>query len=672
MKKLFATALCALSVLCGYSQQTTGGIDYTNLDQSVRPGDDFFKYATGNWVKNHPQPPIYPMWGSFAKLADDNTNAVASMVQDIAREKHAAGSIEQKIGDLYNLSMDSVRRNREGAAPALAEVRKVQAINDRAELIRYMAHWHDDLLWGIGISADEKDASRNVVGIGQGGLSMGNRDYYTATDSATVKVREAAKQHCVNLFTLCGYSESDARARMNTLWDMESRMAQAWYSREQLRDPEANYHKMTVAELTKLCGGFDWAGYLRDYGYDQTTEVVLGQPEPIVLACKMLTEEPLENLKLMYEWQIISGASSYLSDDFINENFAFNQQLTGVAQMPERWRRSVDLVSGMLGDAVGQMFAERYFSPESKERMLEMIHNLQTVLGRRIMAQDWMSDETKKVALEKLNAYYVKVGYPDKWDDLSALVIDPAKSLYENVIAASRFYWQLNKEKKYNKPVDKTEWLMQPQMVNAYYLPTTNEICFPAGILQPPFFNPNADDAANYGAIGVVIAHEMTHGFDDQGRQYDKEGNLRQWWSDADVEAFKRPAQQMVDYFNTLWVIPGELRSNGSLCLGENIADHGGLNIAYEALQLAQEQHGKLPTENGFTPEQRFFLSFANVWASTTSPQMLQYLTMNDVHSADHLRVNGGVAQCSYWYDAFGIKPGDKLYVAPEDRVKIW
>lgn len=665
-----------MAVLCTFAQKPANdkgsGIDYRNLDTSVKPGDDFYRYATGNWVKQHPQPPIYPMWGSFTKLADDNTNSIASLVQTLADERHETGSVAQKIGDLYNLSMDSVRRNREGAEPVLREVRKIQALGSRKELIQYVAREHDNLFWNVYLAADQKDASRYVVYIAQGGLSIGNRDYYLLEDSATVAVRNAARQYAANLFRLCGYSDGEARQKMETVWRLERRMADAFYSKEQQRNPEANYHKMGLEELVQTCGGFDWRDYLRTYGYDLTTEVVLAQPEPVALGCRIMTEEPLEDLKTYYEWQTISSASYYLSDDFIEENFSFSQAISGAQQMPERWRRSVDLVSGLMGDAIGQMYVERYFSADSKARMLEMIHNFQTVLGRRIQAQDWMSDATKQVALDKLNAYYIKVGYPDRWDDLSALTINPGLSLYENILAAGKFYWVLGKSKKYNKPVDRNEWMMQPQMVNAYYNPTTNEICFPAGILQPPFFNPDADDAANYGAIGVVIAHEMTHGFDDQGRQYDKHGNLCQWWADEDITAFNRHAEQMVEYFDSLWVIPGEVRSNGRLCLGENLADHGGLNIAYEALQLAQQQHGRLPEENGFTPEQRFFLSYANVWASVRSEQIMRFLAMNDVHSADHLRVNGGVAQCGYWYEAFGIKPGDKMYVEPEKRVNIW
>ena len=671
MKKIILSAVCALLLLPAFAQYKSG-LHVENLDTSVNPGDNFFQYATGNWIKNNPQPPIYPMWGSFTKLDDDNTKAVAGIIQSISGRRNKPGTVEQKIGDLYNLAMDSVRRNREGAAPVMAEVNKIKTITTREELFKYLTREHDNLLWSLYIGVDDKNATEHIVSINQGGLSMGNRDYYLSKDPEVAKIRNAAITHYENLFKLCGYSPKQAKKFVKTIWKMETEIAKVSYSIEQMRDPEANYHKMSVEELSKTCHGFDWASYLRDYGYDKTTEVLLGQPEPVALACDMMMKEPLENLKLLYIFRAIKGGSPYLSDDFIAENFDFNRKISGAQEMTPRWQRSVDLVSSLLNDAVGQMYVKKYFSPEAKTRMLELVKNLQTALGERIKAQAWMSEDTKKVALDKLNAFYIKIGYPDKWEDLSKLIIDPKKSLYENVVEAGKFYFELDKQKNYNKPVDRDEWQMPAQMVNAYYNPTTNEICFPAGILQPPFFDIAADDAINYGAIGVVIGHEMTHGFDDQGSQYDKDGNLKTWWAESDVKAFKLATEQMAVYFDSLWVIPGELRSNGRQCLGENIADHGGLNIAYDALQMAQKKHGRLPDDNGFTPEQRFFLSFANVWAGVSSDQILRYLTINDVHSANHLRVNGGLSQCEYWYKAFDIKPGNKLYVDPKKRVNIW
>ena len=672
-KMIFLLAAAGLVVAsCGTKPAKYAGINYDYMYTEVRPGDDFAKYATGHWGDFNPQPPEYPQWGAFTKLADENTKTLASLIQEIAAKDNAKGSIAQKIGDLYNMAMDSVRLNADGAAPLKAHLAEIDALDSREALLHHCAVEHDNILFGMYVAADEKDSDNNIVSIGQGGLTLRNKEYYSSQDPQNVMVREATKEHMKNLFVLAGYDEAVAQEKVQRIWALETELAAAHYSMEEQRIPEKNYHKMTVDELTAVCAPFDWKTYLKDYRYDKTTEVDLGQPEPVAKACRLLMTAPLETLKDVYRWQIISGGSSLLSDDFIQENFEYSRKIYGTQEVTPRWKRAVSLVDGLMSDAVGQMYVEKYFPPEAKKEMLELVGNLQKSLGERIQAQEWMTDETKAKALDKLAAFTVKVGYPDKWDDLTPLVIDPSKSLYENARTASEFYWDLNYDKRYNKPVDKDEWLMPAQMVNAYYNPTTNEICFPAGILQPPFFDLKADAAANYGAIGVVIGHEMTHGFDDQGRLYTKEGNLENWWTDADAEAFKKPCDAMVEYFNTLWVIPDELHANGTLCLGENIADHGGLNIAFNAFQLWQKEHGRLKDDNGFTPEQRFFLSYANVWAGSTSDEMLRYLTMMDVHSVHFLRINGGLAQCDYWYDAFDIQPGDAYYVAPEDRVKVW
>ena len=675
MKKLvIMSAICAAVLAgCNDAQLKTTGLNYSNMDTTARPGDDFAKFATGHWIDNNPQPDMFPRWGSFTKLADDNTNQLAELIQGIAAQKNEPGTVAQKIGDLYNLCMDSTRLNAEGAAPLKPYIEKLRAIQTREDLYQLMFAEHDDLFFGIYNGADEKNSKMNALQIAQGGLSMGNRDYYLEDDPAIVKQREAFKEHIVNLQVLFGTDQAEATRKMEVLMRIETELAKVSRSMEELRNPELNYNKMTVAELSEK-SGFDWDAWLKGQGYDQTTEVIVGQVEPVIKGCQILKDADLNDIKDIYEIRWISGASSMLGDAFGDENFAYTQKLTGQKEQQPRWKRAVNRVDGTMGEAVGQLYVEKYFPAESKQRMKDLIANLQTVLGERIKAQTWMSEDTKQVALEKLNAFYVKVGYPDKWEDLSGLKVDPALSLYENMRNIGEFYWQLEKSKHYNTPVDRDEWGMTPQTVNAYYKPTTNEICFPAGILQPPFFSKDYDDAINYGAIGVVIGHEMTHGFDDQGRQYDKDGNLRQWWSDADVEAFNIPAEQLACYFDSLWVIPGELHSNGHQCLGENLADHGGLNIAFQALQLAKEHGSKtlLGDENGYTAEQRFFLAYANVWAGVCSEELLRRYAIMDVHSAGHLRINGGVAQCQYWYDAFGIMEGDALYVAPENRVNIW
>ena len=670
------SAICA-AALVGCQKpavEQTSGLDYTNLDTTARPGDDFARYATGHWIDNNPQPAMFPRWGSFTKLADDNTNQLAELIQGIAAQQNEVGTVAQKIGDLYNLAMDSTRLNAEGCQPLMPYLERLRSIQTREELYKLMFEEKDNLFFGIYNGADEKDSKNNALQLSQGGLSMGNRDYYLKDDEAIKKQREAFKEHIVNLQKLCGTPEEEAVKKMETLMRIQTEIAKVSKSMEELRIPEENYEKMTVAELTKRTG-FDWDMWLKGQGYDQTTEVIVGQIVPITKGCEILSKAPVQDLKDLYEIMWISGASSSLSDAFTDENFAYNQKVTGQKEQLPRWKRAVGRVDGIMGEAVGQLYVEKYFPAESKERMLTLVKDLQKSLGERIKAQTWMSDETKKVALEKLASFYVKIGYPDKWEDLSGLTVDPNLSLYENLRNISMFYWELDKKQHYNTPVDKDEWGMTPQTVNAYYNPTTNEICFPAGILQPPFFSKDWDDAANYGAIGVVIGHEMTHGFDDQGRQYDKDGNLRQWWSDADVEAFEVPAEQLAQYFDSLWVIPGELHSNGIQCLGENLADHGGLEIAFQALQYAKangSQSYMAEAENGFTPEQRFFLSYANVWAGVCSEELLRRYAIMDVHSAGHLRINGGVAQCSAWYDAFDVKEGDALYVAPENRVNIW
>lgn len=673
MKKAIIFSMCVLLLgACTGGVEKSPGINYDYMDTSVRPGDDFARYATGRWAALNPQPPEYPMWGTVTKVSDDNLKALDRLFRDIASADNKKGSIEQKIGDLYNMVMDSTRLNREGAAPLKAHIAEVDAISTREELLRRCAIEHDNLLFSLYVSADQKDSDNNIVCVSQSGLSLGNRDYYLSDDPQKVSVREAMKEHIRNLFILTGYPEEVAQKKMQQVWAIESSIAVPYYSMEKQRDTEANYHKIGVDSMTVLCGGFDWRGYLDNYRYDRTFEVDLGQPEPVAKACEILMTASLDDLKTLYQYQLISGASQVLSDDFSDENFSFNQKITGVQQKTPRWKIAESLVDGYMSDAVGQMFVERYFSKQAKDEMLEMVSNLKAALSERIMQQEWLSDASKKVAVEKLEAYVVKVGYPDKWDNLDGLVIDPGKSLYDNLREASKFYWSLNYEKKYNKPVDKSEWQMSPQTVNAYYNPTTNEICFPAGFLQPPLFDVNSDAAANYGAIGMVIGHEMTHGFDDQGRMYNKDGNLTDWWTAEDAAAFEVPCAQMREFFDSLWVIPGELHADGALCLGENIADHGGLNIAYDAFQRWQKKHGRLPDDNGFTPEQRFFLSYANVWAGSASDEILRYLTAMDVHSVDRLRINGALAQCDYWYEAFGVAPGDSLYVAPEERVKIW
>ena len=673
MKKILFALMAAFSVAaCSPEAGKTAGINYENMDPSVRPGDDFARYAGGNWPALNPQPAEYPMWGTTIKVMDDNMKALTGLFEDIAAAENKKGTVEQKIGDLFNMMMDSVRLNADGIKPLQKYLDQVRAIKTREELIDMCTREHDNLFFSIYLDADEKDSKNNIVCITQSGLSLPNKDYYTSDDPSSLAAVAATKQYFATLFGLAGYTEEESWAKVERIWEVETELAASHYSREKERDVEANYHKMTVSEMTELCGGFDWDAYLKANRYDRTTEVDLAQPEPVAKGCELLMNLPVEDLKTIYEMQWLQGASSILSDEFSDANFEYNKAITGVQQKTPRWKVAQSVVNNLMSDAVGQIYVKKYFSKSAKKEMLEMISNLQASLADRIKAQDWMCEQTKEKALDKLAAFTVKVGYPDKWDDLGPLQIDPSLSLFENMRNASDFYWNLNYEKKYNKPVDPDEWQMPAQMVNAYYNPTTNEICFPAGFLQPPLFDINSDAAANYGAIGVVIGHEMTHGFDDQDRLFTKDGNIEDWWTPEDAEGFKVPCDAMTEYFNKLWVIPGQLKANGTLTLGENIADHGGLNVAFNAFKMWQEKHGALPEDNGFTPEQRFFLSYANLWAGVASPEILAYLTMADVHSVDRLRINGALAQCDPWYEAFDIQPADSMYVAPEDRVKVW
>ena len=666
---LIAAAVAAVMAACGRPAPSSG-IEYEIMDTTARPGDNFFRYATGRWVERYPQKPEYPRWTTFTRLFDENTERVRSLIAGLSGERPEAGTTGRKIADLYALYTDSVRLAREGAAPLWPLLREIDALPSREALLALTCREHDDLLWSLGLGADDKRSTENAVWLWQGGLSLGDKDYYTQDDPELVRVRRAFETHGVNLLALAGADSASARRQMATVMELQTALARKSRSRVDLRDPESNYNKMAVGELSSLTG-FDWDAYLKAYGYDATDTVIVGQPETLAEACRLVRETPLDDLKTLYKFLVVKGSAEWLDDRFADELFAFSRALTGQEEQQPRAKRATMAVNDLMGDAVGRLYVDRYFPESSKERMLDIVEGLRGALGRRIDAQEWMTDSTRALAREKLDSMRVKIGYPDEWDDLSGLAVDTSLSLLDNVRAISEFYWRLDRDKHYNRPVNPTEWHMTPQTVNAYYNPGTNEICFPAGILQPPFFDPEADLAVNYGAIGVVIGHEMTHGFDDQGRQYDPDGNLRQWWSDADVAAFQRPADAMAAYFDSLWVIPGSLRSNGRQCLGENLADHGGISVAFDALRHATAGH-PLPVENGFTPEQRFFLSYARVWAGVATEEVLRRLTVVDVHSVMFLRVNGGVAQTDAWYEAFGVQPGDSLYVAPENRVRIW
>ena len=669
-----ALALAASSAWAQQQDNLSSGIDKANMDLTAKPGTDFYQYATGGWTAAHPLTPEYSRYAQFDALAENNRKQLRELIEEMAAKQHKQGTLEQKIGSLYRLAMDSVRRNKEDYAPIKALLDEVQALNSRKAVQYEMAKLQSmgiPNFFSFGCDADLKDAKWNLMQVYQGGISMGERDYYLENDEPTKKIREAYRQYVKKLFTMTGMNAEEAAQAMEAVLKIETRIATASYSATKQRDVEGNYHKMSYQKLLTDFPGIDWSTLFLLNGVPAFKEISVSQPEPIHEVEKILAECSVDELKAYLYYKVVNDASSSLSDRFRQEAFNFyNHTMAGAEQDRPRWKRAVGAVEGALGMAVGRLYVEKYFPESSKQRMVELVKNLQVALGQRIDAQKWMSEATKHQAHEKLNSFYVKIGYPDEWMDYSKLDIDEKLSYYENMVRATQFMSNYYVEKHVNKPVDRTEWLMTPQTINAYYNPTTNEICFPAGILQPPFFNAEADDACNYGAIGVVIGHEMTHGFDDQGAQFDKDGNLKNWWTEKDKTEFEKRTKVMRDFFDRIKVLP-DLNANGQLTLGENTADHGGLNIAYQALQNAMKQH-PLGKKDGFTPEQRFFLSYGLIWANNTREAMLRQLVKPDPHSPARWRVNGALPHIDAWYKAFNITSKDPLFIPKKNRVEVW
>lgn len=663
---MMATAACA--------QNLSSGIDKANMNLDVKPGMDFYEYAAGGWLKTHPLDAEHPTNGAFVDLEEQNQKRIKGLVEEYSSKSQPKGSLGQNIGDLYNLMMDSVRLNREGAAPLKPVLAKVEAIKNKKEYQLVMAQLDYQgvgaMMFGISVGADQRNASQNIVGISQGGIGLGERDYYLNDDEQTVKVRNAYKEYIKTLFQLVGDDEQTAQKKTDVLLAIETRIAKASYDNVKLRDVNANYHKIGYAQLISDYPGIDWGNIFLAQGFPPFAEVDLAQPEPIKEVEKILEETSLDDLKTYAEAKVISSATNSLSDEFRAASFKFNQTLSGVKQDRPRWKRAVGVVSGVLGEAIGKLYVEKYFPESSKQRMLDLVHNLQTALAERIDEASWMEQATKDQAKDKLSNFIIKIGYPDKWRDYSGLEIDPSLSLYDNLTRVTAFLTKDYIDRKVNKPVDKSEWHMTPQTVNAYYNPTTNEICFPAAILQAPFFDPEADDAVNYGAIGCVIGHEMSHGFDDQGCQFDKNGNQNNWWTAADKANYDKRTKVLEEYFSNYEVQPGK-KINGKLTLGENIGDNGGLNIAFRAFSNLMKTK-KLPVIDGFTPEQRFFLAWGRVWAANTSDEMTDYLLKVDPHSPNQARVNGALPHIDAWYDAFNVKKSDKMYVPKSKRAHIW
>ena len=621
-------AVLALAVAAGCDSKKeavmTSGIDLTNLDTTAVQGADFYQYACGGWMKKHPLTNEYSRFGSFDMLAENNREQLKGLIVEIAAGQNAQGTIGQKIGDIYKLAMDSVKLNADGVTPIQADLEKIASVKDKSEIVPLMAELaHSGVFpyFSFYVGADIMDSKSNLFQLYQGGISLGEKEYYLDNDDVTVNIRNKYKEHIVKMFQLAGFDEAAAKKKMEAVMDIETRIAKASFSAVEQRNPAANYHKMSLDELKKEIPGIDWDAFLNGIGVKGVTELSVSQVDPIKEVEKIINSLPVENQIAYMQWSLIDRAAGYLSDDLVAQNFDFyGKTLSGKQTNQPRWKRAVSTVNGVLGEAVGQMYVEKYFPAAAKERMVQLVKNLQTALGERIRNLEWMGDSTKIKAIEKLNSFYVKVGYPDKWRDYTGLNIEK-DSYWANVKRATEFELDYMLSKA-GKPVDRDEWGMTPQTVNAYYNPTTNEICFPAGILQYPFFDMNADDAFNYGAIGVVIGHEMTHGFDDQGRQFDKDGNLKDWWTAEDAKRFEERAQVMVNFFDSIQVLPG-LNANGSLTLGENIADHGGLQVSFQAFKNATKD-APLLVKDGFTPEQRFFLSYAGVWAGNIRNEQIR------------------------------------------------
>lgn len=675
MKKktfLLGLLLCATGAFA--QGNLSSGIDLKNLDTSVKPGDDFYHYAAGGWLKSHPLDAEHVQNGAFTDLYEQSQKRIQDIILGFASKPQKQGTLGQKIGSLYNLLMDSVRLNREGWRPIKPTLDKIAAIKNRKEYQLVCAqldrNGESTMMFGIGAGADQKDSEWNLVAVGQGGLGLGERDYYLSDDAQNKRVLEAYKQYLKKLFTLTGADEATTEKKTQAVIAIETEIAKASYDKVKQRDIDANYHKMTYTQLISDFPGIDWGNVFLASGFPAFDYVDVGQPEPIHAVEKILAETPLDDLKTYAQAKVISGATSKLSDDFRKASFELRKAMVGSKQDQPRWKRAVAVVSDRLGEAIGKMYVERYFPESSKKRMLELVHNLQTALAQRIDEATWMGDATKAQAKDKLSNFIVKIGYPDKWKNYDGLQVNDSLSLYENLCNISRWATDDYIAKRVNKKVDKTLWQMTPQTINAYYDPSTNEICFPAAILQPPFFDPNADDAVNYGAIGGVIGHEMSHGFDDQGSQFDKYGNQRNWWTAQDKKNFDARTKVLADWFSSFDVLPG-IKVNGKQTLGENIGDNGGLNISFRALQNSMKEH-PLAVKDGFTPEQRFFLAWGRVWASNMTDEVVKYLLTVDVHSPNYARVNAALPMIDAWYKAFNVKKGDKMFVPKNKRAHVW
>ena len=648
-------------------------INLSNMDTTVNPGDNFYQYVNANWLKNNPVPEDKSYYGAFTELRDKSIEDQKKMINKLIKQKNKEGTNAQKIADFYSLGMDTNKINELGIKPLQKELDAIESIKTTDNLIDGIAHLHS-----IGISAaynfdaeqDLKNSEMVITWLDQGGLGLPDRDYYLEDTNRSKEIRKEYVKHIVKMFQLIGLNKDIATQNSLAIMDIETSMARASMSRLKRRNPNNLDHKMTMKELTDLTPNLNWKRYFSQIGLEKIDELNIASPKFISEINNMISEVSIDDWKIYLQWNLINRAANYLNSEIENEDFAFyGKVLSGQDKMKPRWERVLNSTNRAMGFAVGELYVEKYFPPESKERMLKLVMNLKEVLGERIQDLDWMEEKTKEKALEKLGKFNVKIGYPDKWRDYSKLAIEN-DSYVKNYLRANEFEFnrQLN---KIGKPVDKDKWGMYPQTVNAYYHPLLNEIVFPAAILQPPFFYKDADDAVNYGAIGVVIGHEMTHGYDDSGRKFDSNGNLNDWWTKQDAEKFNKRTQVVVEQFNKFTVLDS-FNVSGELTLGENLADYGGLTISFNAFMKTFDNKEKPGKIDGFTPEQRFFLSYAKVWRNNIRDKLAQRLIKEDVHSPGKYRVNGGVANIDAWYEAFNIQPEDELYVKKENRLSIW
>jgi len=674
MKKgllIMSVAIMAAATSCGTKSagETVPAIDLASLDPSISAKEDFYQYATGGWQKNHPLKPEYSRYGSFDVLRENNEIRLNELFQGLSSVKAEKGSVQQKISDLYAMGLDSTRLNAEGVNPVKPYLDALESVKDVESYVRAMADIElhgDGGCWGVYAESDMTDNSNTVLYITQSGLALGNRDYYLLAENA--ELREGYLNFLKKIFTLAGDEKAEQKAK--DAFDFQMTIAEPSWSMIQQRDIEARYNPMTPEQLYKEYPALRFDAYLDAMGIPAQSKIILEQPSYFKALNRIVAKTNPRVLRHYLQAQLLSGACGYISDDFTDASFDFfSAQMSGIKEQKPRWKRAMQAPNSILGEAVGEMYVAKYFPEKDKQKMLQIVKNIQKGLSEHVAALDWMSEQTKARAQEKLSSFIVKIGYPDKWKDYSTLEIDAQKSYYQNLREASLWSMRDNLS-KLGRPVDKTEWGMTPQTVNAYYNPTTNEICFPAGILQPPFFNPDADDAVNYGAIGVVISHEMTHGFDDQGRLFDKDGNLNNWWTEEDAASFKAKADKLVAQFDAVQIQEG-LYANGSATLGENIADQGGLRIAFTAMKNSFA--GKEPKPiDGFTAEQRFYLAYAILWGQNITPQECARLTLLDVHSLGRNRVNVSLRNLQDFFDAFDIKDGDKMFRPEEERVVIW